>query len=203
MDVDTGPSGRSERPRGVTRGPGSHESKPMTESDPRPNESIDLSNDRAVRALTEHMSVLPESADLFTVVGEHGSTYTVDVRDGVCECPDSVHRGATCKHQLRALVATGRLAVPAWINRDAVDELLGAHVAATPRFVAADGGEVLAEDTDEADETAAERPDDCVCEGPDDVCVCLPCYMAGFAFDEPNPEPPADEHTEDGTEGIA
>lgn len=37
------------------------------------------------------------------------------------------------------------------------------------------------------------RPDDCLC-GEDDLDVaCWPCYRDGFAFEEPNPEPPADD----------
>jgi len=150
---------------------------PMSTNDHAAVESIDLSNDRAVRALTECMTVLPESADLFTVVTESGGTYTVDVRAGVCECPDSTHRGVECKHQLRSRVATGQLAVPAWIDRDAVDGLLGAHVDGSPRLVATDGGEVL---------TAEERPEACECTGHErETLPCWYCYAEGF--DEPNP----------------
>ena len=155
-------------------------------------EAIDLSNDRAVRALSERMSVLPESADLYTVVGEHGSTYTVDLRDGVCECPDSLHRGTECKHQIRTRAATGRLAIPGWVDRSAVDPLLGAHVAETPRLVATDGGAVVGAETDDVDD---DRLDDCECslalasEG----LPCWPCFRDGY-------ETPAPEDLEEGEE---
>ncbi|MEF8826195.1 MAG: SWIM zinc finger family protein [Halapricum sp.] len=148
-------------------------------------EAIDLENPRAQRALTECMTVLPEGGDVHTVVGEHGRTYTVDAREGRCTCPDAEYNledGERCKHQIRTLVAEGCLSVPAWIDRDAVDGLLGTHVDGSPRLVATDGGEVLT-----ADAAAEERPDECECTGHErETLPCWYCYAEGF--DEPNPD---------------
>ena len=159
---------------------------------------IDLSNDRAVSALTSKMSVLPAAPDVYTVVSESGREYTVDVRDGVCECPDSTYRGGECKHQIRALVATGRLSIPSWADRSAIDPQLGAHVPETPRIAAVDGGAVVGGETADVPE---ERPDECECRGADDVCACWPCYAAGYDFADPNPD--AGDEDDEETEGPA
>ncbi len=102
---------------------------------------------RDVRALTERMAVLPDDGDgLHTVVGQNGKTYTVDAREGRCTCPDDKHNLPTddgrerCKHAARVAYATGERAVPAWVDTDAVDALLGEHVDATPQVAATDGG---------------------------------------------------------------
>jgi len=162
--------------------------------------------------------------DLFLVVSESGSEYLVDARDQRCTCPDHEYRGVRCKHLRRVAIARGdRPVSAAELAAADVDPQLGQHTAG-PRVVTSDGGiieagdegEVLKADGDAGDRTddvvdlagvtgdapaeaddGAERPADCTCEGPDDVCVCLPCYMAGFAFDDPNPEPPTDEEAED------
>ena len=165
----------------------------MSTNDHAAEESIDLENPRAVRALTSKMSVLPAAPDVYTVVSDSGREYTVDVRDGVCECGDSTHRSVTCKHQFRALAATGRLSIPSWADRGAIDPMLGAHVPETPRIAATDGGAVVGGETADV---ADERPDDCECRGADDVCVCWPCYAAGFDFADPNPDAGGDEETE-------
>jgi hypothetical protein len=162
----------------------------MCSNDTAAVESIDPENPRAQRALTECMTVLPEGGDVYTVVSEHGRTYTVDAREGRCTCPDAEYNlknGEACKHELRTLVATGRLSVPAWIDRDAVDGLLGAHVTGSPRLVATDGGEVLTADADNEPDTDEERPDDCECSGHErETLPCWYCYAAGN--DDPNPD---------------
>jgi hypothetical protein len=83
------------------------------------HESIEL-DDRTRRALTEHMGIIPEGGELFTVVGENHpdrdqSTYMVDLRRGRCSCADSEYWNAECKHQRRAAFALGREPVPAAI----------------------------------------------------------------------------------------
>jgi len=88
-------------------------------------------DDRDVSALTEIMTVLEDvgcvrDADgLYLVVTESGGSYTVDGREGRCTCPDAEYRDATCKHQRRVAFATGARSVPAWVDRDAVDDRLG------------------------------------------------------------------------------
>lgn len=66
--------------------------------------------ERSLRAVTEYMSVVEEGPDLYTVVGESGQSYTVDLRDGsACTCPDFRYREdvAACKHVRRARLAAG------------------------------------------------------------------------------------------------
>ncbi len=150
---------------------------------------------RDVRALTERMGVLDDvgparGADgIFRVVSQSGSTYTVDLQLGACSCPDSERRDPAggCKHVRRAAFATGERGVPAWVDADAVDAMLGAHVAAGPKVLATDGGilepgddgEIL--DGDEGDGDDA-RPDDCDCGdwNADAELPCWPCYRDGF-----------------------
>ena len=112
------------------------------------NESIDP---RDVRALTQYLTVLDDvgrardASELYVVVSESGSEYLVDTRgEGACECADHRHRGARCKHQRRVAFATGERPIPSWVDTEAVDEQLGAHVEAPvdagERQVATDGG---------------------------------------------------------------
>ncbi len=106
-------------------------------------------DDRDVRALTECMAVLDGDGEVYTVIGENaGGEYQVDARGGRCTCPDAEYRlddDERCKHERRVEFATGRRAVPEWVDDDAVDEHLGEHVddadhvaTATPE-TAADG----------------------------------------------------------------
>jgi hypothetical protein len=149
---------------------------------------------REARALTEYMTVLDDvdeardAPGLYRVVGQHGSTYTVDARSGACTCPDATHRLAPderCKHAARVAFATGERAIPAWVDRDDVDPDLGAHVDG-PRFAATDGGQVtLGEAGDEtaADDTdeAAADAEECDCDELPDDWPCARCYVAGEA----------------------
>jgi len=107
-------------------------------------------------------------------------------RSGFSISEYNLEDGERCKHELRTLAATGRRSVPAWIDRDAIDGLLGAHTEGSPRLVATDGGEVLT-----ADAAAEERPDACECSGHErETLPCWYCYAEGF--DEPNPAPASD-----------
>lgn len=65
---------------------------------------------RSLRAITEYMRVVEEAPDLYTVVGESGAAYTVDLRDGpACTCPDFQYREevVACKHVRRARLVAG------------------------------------------------------------------------------------------------
>lgn len=116
---------------------------------------IDL-DDRDRRALTERMGVLADAPEVagepstFLVVGCHGDSYVVDATTDECSCPDYDHNlptaggRETCKHRARLAFATGERAIPAGVDRDAVDEMLGAHLpGAEPRVAATDGGIIL------------------------------------------------------------
>lgn len=165
----------------------------MSKSDPEglsPHDREELS-ERDARALTEYMTVLPEGGDVFSVTTESGAEYGVDARQGRCTCPDHQYREVRCKHLRRVVFARGERPIPSWVDPDAVDPDLGAHVDGTPRVetvrpavVRADGG-VVSDDSPEAPDTAeATRPDDCDC-SPRVELPCWPCYREGH--ETPNP----------------
>jgi len=88
-------------------------------------------DERDARALTECMTVLPKGGDIYTVIGQHGNgEHRVDAREDHCTCPDYQHRDPAggCKHRRRIAFATGERPIPAWVDDDAVDPLLGEHV---------------------------------------------------------------------------
>lgn len=147
---------------------------------------------RDASALTEYLTVLPEHGPakdtdgLFMVVSESGSEYLVDARDDVCECPDYQYREAHCKHLRRVEYATGKRAIPAWIDPTAVDTQLGSHVDTSPVLAATDGG-VTAKTSGHTTVQDASRPEDCGCgEWCADDLPCWPCFREGF--ETPNPE---------------
>lgn len=53
---------------------------------------------------------------MFDVYNEAGKRYVVDLRDGVCKCPDFEHRESFCKHQRRVRLEFGIMDVPAAIR---------------------------------------------------------------------------------------
>jgi len=87
--------------------------------------ATDLAN-RTVRALTDDLLVVADAPGLYRVYGEDGDEYTVDTSTGPCTCPDAEYRDPDggCKHVRRVAFHTGERAVPAWVDRDAVDPLL-------------------------------------------------------------------------------
>ena len=101
-------------------------------------------DERAAKALTESMTVLNDTleGDLrdeeFRVYTPTG-TYTVDMVAETCDCPDALHRGARCKHQRRISFARGAVPIPGGVDRAAIDDQLGQHLAASPRIATADG----------------------------------------------------------------
>lgn len=168
----------------VAREPGCRqEPTAMSISSSLQNEGTDLPS-RTVRALTECMSVLPEGGDVYTVVGQHGHTYSVDARDGKCTCPDHMHRRTSCKHIQRVDFATGRRPVPVHVR--GIDDHLGEHADGTPRVAVTDGGEAHIAHPDSVE--AEERPEDCGCWDVDQDLPCWPCYRDGFVT--PNPAVP-------------
>jgi hypothetical protein len=80
------------------------------------------------RALTEAMTALPDAPGMFEVSSASGSTYTVDVRQGSCTCPDARYRDRTCKHLLRVEYELGRRGLPDWAQESRVDALFQAFV---------------------------------------------------------------------------
>jgi hypothetical protein len=132
------------------------------------------------------MAVLPEGGEMYTVVGENGSTYTVDARVGRCTCPDAQYNlgpEERCKHERRVLYAVGDR--PAPVDVVDVDGRLGEHVDDGPVFVSTDGGEiVVAGDDGEIleDVDVEERPEDCDCRDIHENAElpCFACHRAGF-----------------------
>lgn len=66
---------------------------------------------RTIRAATEHMTVIEEARSLFEVTSESGSSYTVDLREPACTCPDFHHRTDVeeCKHIRRVRLEVGQI----------------------------------------------------------------------------------------------
>jgi len=96
--------------------------------------TADLSK-RDRRALSEVISIIPPELDNnleddeCLAVSESGSSYTVDIDDKSCECPDSLFNTppeGRCKHVRRAEYATGERDVPMTTDVD-VDPALGQH----------------------------------------------------------------------------
>jgi len=88
-------------------------------------------DDRDVRALTETMTVLGETAPapadapgLYLVTTASGSSYVVDPDLGACECPDAEHRDPAggCKHVRRVRCETGARQVPPSATGAALDD---------------------------------------------------------------------------------
>jgi hypothetical protein len=159
----------------------------MSDYDTTEVEGTDLEQ-RDVRALTECMTVLPEGGNIYTVVGENGRTYRVDAREDRCTCRDYEYNlptgdgRETCKHRARVAFAAGERAIPAWIDSDAVDDLLGEQLTAGSRVAATDGGIIDASDDGEILDESDGRPDDCDCGGWNAATElpCWPCYRDGF-----------------------
>ena len=68
---------------------------------------------RTVRAVTEHMTVIEEAPAMFSVTTQSGSEYMVDLREGVCSCPDYRNREPEggCKHLRRTRLRVGQVDV--------------------------------------------------------------------------------------------
>jgi hypothetical protein len=170
----------------------------MTDYNPRDESPHDLPK-RAVRALTEKMTVLPDTGrvkgadDLYLVVSGSGSEYLVDSREGRCDCPDAQHNlDATeqCKHERRVAYATGEAPIPEWTDTDAIDPQLGIQTTRSPVFVATDGG-LTGENTGEFSDSIGDNSDDshpvnegeheeCDCAKLQDGFPCFNCYISGF-----------------------
>lgn len=132
---------------------------------------------RTRRACVESMVVHPHGSGsgMFDVYNADGKRYVVDLRDGVCECPDYEHREPAdgCKHQRRVRLEFGIMDVPVGIRTehapltdvelarrrrgiDVEPEPITVDVDASKpgRTVATDGGQVLPPETrGESDET--------------------------------------------------
>lgn len=61
------------------------------------------------------MSVIEEADALFSVTTQSGSEYTVDLREGVCSCPDYRNREPEggCKHLRRTRIEVGQVDIDA------------------------------------------------------------------------------------------
>jgi predicted nucleic acid-binding Zn finger protein len=72
---------------------------------------------RTVRAATEHMTVIDEAPAMFSVTTQSGSEYLVDLREGVCSCPDYRNREPQggCKHLRRVRIVVSQVDVEALV----------------------------------------------------------------------------------------
>ncbi|MFC6837118.1 SWIM zinc finger family protein [Halomarina ordinaria] len=71
---------------------------------------------RAARAWTERMAVSVRGGGVYDVYSQSGHTYTVDLVDGVCSCPDNQYREERCKHIRRVAleITGGRVPAPGY-----------------------------------------------------------------------------------------
>lgn len=93
-------AGCSKHPAGLLGG----SSKPMsTTIDNTQNGCGSIDHNRYVRACTEQMTIEKIAPHMWEV--QNGdSTYTVDLQQTVCECPDHQYRTAICKHIIKAAI---------------------------------------------------------------------------------------------------
>lgn len=160
----------------------------MSKNEPMADESTDAklpARDR--RALTQYLTVLEDVGrarggdELYLVVSQSGKEYLVNARAGTCECKDAEYRDPVggCKHVRRVAFATGARPIPESIPVDEIDDQFGAHVADGPCLALPDGGDVLTDYVDDAEDE--DEDDGCWCEGKD-----LPCFehFEGAADDE-------------------
>lgn len=139
----------------------------MFEFESKTEDSTDI-QPRLRRALEEPLSVLstdgtPVDGDvsIVSVVSHSGEEYTVDVREGRCDCPDATYRlddDDKCKHEIRAEISLGISPIPVHAAEIVdIDELLGSHTDASLKFLASDGGiidgDTGAEISDDSDDT--------------------------------------------------
>lgn len=183
----------------------SHEESTDTENTNAPAAlAIDA---RTRRACEQSMTVVPHGggSGMFDVYSASGGEYVVDLRDGVCTCPDYVHREPEggCKHQLRVKFELGILEPPAGLRSEhsaptdvelarkrrgldqdpepepvelSIEETAAAFVRhSEARTVATDGGRDL---EDDADADACENGE-IGCSGPgSDELPCFECYRS-------------------------
>lgn len=71
-----------------------------TTTHPVENDCGSIEHDRYVRACSEDMLVEILAPDMVLITHDD-SEYTVDLHDGVCECPDYQYRGILCKHIIK------------------------------------------------------------------------------------------------------
>jgi hypothetical protein len=152
-------------------------------------ESTDV-KPRLRRGVTECMTVIHKGGEVYSVTSQSGREYTIDACNGRCDCPDAQHNLGSderCKHAFRVAVVRGERVIPAAINHDAVDPLLGCAVETARVAVATDGGTVHTADAGSDDQNqASERPADCGCWDPTGDLPCWPCYRDGYRT--PNPD---------------
>jgi hypothetical protein len=141
-------------------------------------DSIDI-QPRLRRALEEPLSVVSTEgtpvdgdASIVSVESHSGESYTVDVREGRCDCPDAQYNLADdqqCKHQIRAEIALGRSPVPVRAAETVdVDGVLGEHTDASLKFLASDGGII---DGETGDKVSGETDTDTDTETDTATCV--------------------------------
>ena len=90
-----------------------------------------LLDPRAARAWTERMAVTALGGGIYDVDSHSGNTYSVDLLESRCSCPDHQMRGERCKHIRRVAleITGGKLPAP---GRRAVECLGCGHEAFVP-----------------------------------------------------------------------
>lgn len=66
---------------------------------------------RTMRAATEVMTVFEEADGVFEVITESGNSYTVELEEPACTCPDFEYRDVRCKHIRHVELRAGKIDV--------------------------------------------------------------------------------------------
>ena len=102
-------------------------------ADPNPLDNLDA------KALTTPMAVLPDGPDvddaenMWLVLHQVEHVVALVNGDFTCDCKGHQY-GHRCYHIRRVEFATGRRPIPAWADRDKIDDQLGLHVDGEPEF---------------------------------------------------------------------
>ena len=98
------------------------------------------------KALTTPMSVLSDAPgvqdaeDMWLVFHQIEHVVALVGGEFTCDCKGH-HYGHKCYHIRRVEFATGCRSIPAWTDRDQIDDQLGAHVDGGPVFEAEPAGD--------------------------------------------------------------
>lgn len=68
--------------------------------------------DRAANIAATDVNITGRQTAEVKSQSEQGKSYTVDIQDKSCTCPDHVYRGTTCKHLARVADLCGVFSLP-------------------------------------------------------------------------------------------
>ena len=107
----------------------------------QPVGELEIIDERDARALTQPMTVMDSvgivrGADgMYEVTTEHEYIVDLEAPSGArCLCDDHKFRRVECKHIRRVRFEIGDREIPAWVDPDDVDGVLGEFIDGEPRW---------------------------------------------------------------------